>query len=47
MTKFWWDQKENDKIIHWLNFNKLCTPKCYGGIRFKDFKIFNQAFLTK
>lgn len=46
-TRFWWRQKDKERIIYWVSSSKLCEPKCYGGMGLKNLKIFNQALLTK
>lgn len=46
-ARFWWRQKDKERIIYWVSSSKLCEPKCYGGMGLKNLKIFNQALLTK
>lgn len=33
--------------IHWMAWNKLCTPKKFGGLGFKQVHHFNMALLGK
>ena len=47
LAKYWWDQSRNEKKIHWINWNKLCSPKNKGGIGFWDIHAFNLAMLAK
>ncbi|XP_019171032.1 PREDICTED: uncharacterized protein LOC109166588 [Ipomoea nil] len=36
-----------DRGIHWKAWDRLCIPKKYGGLGFKDLKAFNLAMLGK
>ena len=47
VRNFWWGQKENEKKIAWLSWEKLCEPKHNGGMGFKKLKQFNLALLAK
>lgn len=47
MAKFWWGQKDNQRKIHWKSWEGLCTPKCTGGLGFKDLSVFNDALLGR
>ena len=44
---FWWGQKNDEKKITWINWDKLCEPKSCGGMGFKNLKQFNFALLAK
>ncbi|XP_019163512.1 PREDICTED: uncharacterized protein LOC109159858 [Ipomoea nil] len=46
MNRYWWDSG-GDRRIHWKAWDKLCVPKKYGGLRFKDLRAFNLAMLGK
>ncbi|VVA24595.1 PREDICTED: reverse mRNAase [Prunus dulcis] len=35
------------RSIHWLDWPKLCQPKCFGGLGFKNFEAFNKAMVAK
>ncbi|XP_075654781.1 uncharacterized protein LOC142624945 [Castanea sativa] len=44
---FWWGQKKEERKIAWLSWQKMCEPKCDGGLGFKNLKWFNMALLAK
>ncbi|XP_019188876.1 PREDICTED: uncharacterized protein LOC109183146 [Ipomoea nil] len=46
MNRYWWDSG-TDRRIHWKAWDKLCVPKKYGGLGFKDLRAFNLAMLGK
>ncbi|XP_019170982.1 PREDICTED: uncharacterized protein LOC109166487 [Ipomoea nil] len=46
MNKYWWGTGA-DRGIHWKAWDKLCIPKKYGGLGFKDLRAFNLAMLGK
>lgn len=45
--KFWWGQTDNERRIHWLRWDKLCTKKDQGGMGFRNLEAFNLALLAK
>ncbi|KAL9308302.1 hypothetical protein AtEden1_Chr1g0038541 [Arabidopsis thaliana] len=47
MDAFWWNSTEDKRNMHWTRCDKLCVPKHFGGLRFKDIQVFNQALLAK
>ena len=47
MRNFWWGQREKERKLAWIAWEKMCTPKAEGGMGFKDLKAFNLAMLAK
>ena len=47
MRNFWWGQKNDERKMAWISWDKLCTPKSQGGMGFKQIKRFNLALLAK
>lgn len=45
--KFWWKPKETEgSFVAWKSWDKLCKPKCEGGLGFKKAKLVNLALLA-
>ena len=47
VSGFWWGQRNKEKKMVWVAWEKLCTPKVEGGMGFKDLKAFNLTLLAK
>ena len=47
MRNFWWAQRDKERKMAWIAWEKMCTPKNEGGMGFKDLKAFNLALLVK
>lgn len=47
MGNFWWGQKEKERKLAWISWEKLCISKTEGGMGFRDLKAFNLALLAK
>ena len=45
--KFWWGYTGEARKIHWIAWKKLCLPKLYGGLDFRELEKFNLALLGK
>ncbi|XP_019159994.1 PREDICTED: uncharacterized protein LOC109156596 [Ipomoea nil] len=46
INRYWWGCG-TERGIHWKAWDKLCIPKKYGGLSFKDLRAFNLAMLGK
>ncbi|KAG7535395.1 Endonuclease/exonuclease/phosphatase superfamily [Arabidopsis thaliana x Arabidopsis arenosa] len=47
ISNFWWSNKQESKGLHWIAWDKLCTPLSEGGLGFKMLEDFNLALLAK
>lgn len=47
VSNFWWGQRNSERRIHWVSWDRVCQPKNRGGLRFRDFNSFNIALLDK
>ncbi|KAG8472117.1 hypothetical protein CXB51_036991 [Gossypium anomalum] len=48
MNSFWWELKANDrKSIRRVSWGRLCVPKKYGGMDFRNLHYFNLVILGK
>ena len=47
VRNFWWGQKQGERNMAWMQWDKLCDPKGLGGMRFRDLRAFNLALLAK
>ena len=46
-SKFWWGSTDSRRRMHWRRWEDLCFPKLFGGMGFRNLKIFNEALLAK
>ncbi|XP_019179229.1 PREDICTED: uncharacterized protein LOC109174447 [Ipomoea nil] len=47
MNIYWWGRSDREDSIHWLAWDRMCTPKKFGGLGFKWLHEFNLALLAK
>lgn len=45
--RFVWGEMERDRHIHMVNWQRLCTPKAWGGLGLRSARQINQASLMK
>ena len=46
IARYWWGQKNEERKLHWIRWDKLCTAKPDGGLGFRNLHIFNMALLA-
>lgn len=42
-----WGVKDEERIIIWVKWGKVYSPKEYGDLNIKNMEIFNRALLAK
>lgn len=47
MARFWWGGKGVERKMYWLSWEKMCKPKMYRVMGFKDIALFNDALLGR
>lgn len=47
VQNYYWGVKKGKRKTHWYAWHKMTRPKAQGGLRFRDFRIFNQAILPR
>jgi hypothetical protein len=47
MARYWWSSSIDRRSMHWIAWDLLASPKCKGGMGFRDLEIFNLALLGK
>ncbi|KAK1678937.1 hypothetical protein QYE76_039785 [Lolium multiflorum] len=47
IRNFWWGDETDKKKTHWKAWEKIAVPKHFGGMGFKDPRLFNQALLAR
>jgi hypothetical protein len=43
---FWWGAANGKRKMQWIPWDVLVKPKSYGGMGFRDMRLFNQALLA-
>ncbi|XP_019190293.1 PREDICTED: uncharacterized protein LOC109184710 [Ipomoea nil] len=47
-NRYWWGGgSSGSRVIHWLSWGRMCTPKSKGGLGFKKLHEFNITLLAK
>ena len=47
LNSFWWGNERNGEGVKWMSWERLCVPKCQGGMGFRRLHEFNISFLGK
>lgn len=47
MARFWWGDKNGERKVYWISWNKLYDAKAVGGMGFRGVANFNLSLLGK
>lgn len=47
IRSYWWGAEQGKRKVQWVPWERMILPKGYGGMGFKDLRLFNQALLAR
>jgi hypothetical protein len=46
VRRYWWGSENGRRKTQWIPWATMVKPKIYGGLGFKDLRLFNWALLA-